>query len=176
MDFFFLLSGLVAFNPIYQWEKHAMKMRSHRFHRASSPLAAIFLLPFLLIVAGCGLVMTPQSDPAADPTVTITPSPASISAGGSSTLTVSASDATQVTVTGSDGSSYNLSATRGKQGVSPTATATVTVSAQPAAGGRAHCHHHRESRFHHRRRHVHTDRQCGQRQPGNRNWIGWQQL
>ena len=111
-----------------------MKMRPHRFHRVSSPLAAIFLLPLLLIVAGCGQVMTAQSDPAAAPTVAITPSPVSISAGGSSTLNVSATNATQVTVTGSDGSSYNLSATGGTQGVSPSATATYTATATGAEG------------------------------------------
>ena len=170
-----------------------MKMRSHRFHRVSSPMAAIFLLPLLLIVAGCGLVMTPQSDPAAAPTVTIAPSPASISAGRSSTLTVSASDATQVTVTGSDGSSYNLSATGGTQGVSPsatatytatatgaggnaTATATVTVSAQPPPAGAPTVTITASPASITAGDHVHPDRQCDQRHPGDRNRIGRQQL
>ena len=49
------------------------------------------------------------------PTVNISSSPASISAGGSSTLSVTATNATQVTVTGSDGSSYSLPSTGGTQ-------------------------------------------------------------
>jgi phospholipase C len=68
------------------------------------------------------------------PTVTISASPASITAGNSSTLTVTATNATQVTVTGNDGSSYTLQANGGTQSVSPTATATYTATATGAGG------------------------------------------
>src|ERR1700745_31098 len=61
--------------------------------------------------------------------VTITASPASISAGATSTLTVVAVNATQVTVSGSDGSTYNLSGTGGTQTVKPSATTTYTAVA-----------------------------------------------
>ena len=63
------------------------------------------------------------------PSVKISSSPASISPGGSSTLTITASNATQVTVSGSDGSSYTLSPSGGAQRVSPAATTTYTVTA-----------------------------------------------
>ena len=68
------------------------------------------------------------------PTVSITASPASISAGNSSTLTVTATNATQVTIAGSDGSAYTLSATGGTQAVSPTATTTYTATATGPGG------------------------------------------
>ena len=61
--------------------------------------------------------------------VKISSSPASISPGGSSTLTVTASNATQLTVNGSDGSSYPLSPSGGTQQVSPGATTTYTATA-----------------------------------------------
>ena len=63
------------------------------------------------------------------PTVSIKASPASITAGSSSTLTVTATHATKVTISGSDGSSYTLSATGGTQSVKPPATTTYTASA-----------------------------------------------
>jgi phospholipase C len=70
------------------------------------------------------------------PTVTIAANPTSIIAGSSSTLTVTATNATAVTVSGSDGSSYNLTASGGKQAVSPSATTTYTANAT-GAGGKA---------------------------------------
>jgi phospholipase C len=70
------------------------------------------------------------------PTVTLAANPASITAGGSSTLTVTATNAMQVTVSGSDGSSYNLSATGGVQPVSPATTTTYTANAT-GTGGKA---------------------------------------
>jgi phospholipase C len=68
------------------------------------------------------------------PTVTITANPASIAAGGSSTLTVTATNATTVTVTGSDGSSKTLAATGGTLTVTPAATTTYTATATGATG------------------------------------------
>jgi phospholipase C len=68
------------------------------------------------------------------PTVIITASPTSITAGNSSTLTVTATNATQVTVTGSDGSSDTLQPTGGTDVVSPTATTTYTATATGAGG------------------------------------------
>ena len=78
------------------------------------------------------VTVVPPPPPAAA-TVTIAASPASITAGGSSTLTVSATNATQVTVTGTDGSTYNLQPAGGTQVVSPTATTTYNVSATGAS-------------------------------------------
>jgi len=74
---------------------------------------------------------------AAPPTVTISASPATISAGQSSTLTVAATNATGVTVTGTDGSSYTLTPPGGTQAVSPTATTTYTATATAAGGATA---------------------------------------
>jgi phospholipase C len=68
------------------------------------------------------------------PTVRISSSPTSISAGGSSTLTVTATNSTQVTVTGSDGSMYSMPATGGTQTVSPTTTTTYTADASGSGG------------------------------------------
>lgn len=66
--------------------------------------------------------------------MTISAKPASISAGGSSTLTVTAEDATQVTVTGSDGSKYTFQAYGGTQAVTPGATTTYTATATGTSG------------------------------------------
>ncbi len=74
--------------------------------------------------------------PAPAPTVTLAANPASITAGGSSTLTIAATNATAVTVTGTDGSSYKLQPSGGTQAVSPTATTTYTATAT-GAGGKA---------------------------------------
>ncbi len=70
----------------------------------------------------------------AGPTVTIGASPASITAGNSSTLTVKATNATAVVVSGTDSSSYSLAATGGTLTVTPTATTTYTASATGANG------------------------------------------
>jgi phospholipase C len=74
-------------------------------------------------------VVLTVSAPALTPTVTISASPASITSGGSSTLTVAATNASQVTLSGSDGTTYTLSATGGTQAVSPAATTTYTATA-----------------------------------------------
>jgi phospholipase C len=71
---------------------------------------------------------------ASAPTITIAASPATIAAGGSSTLTVTATNASQVTVTGSDGSSYTLASTGGTQSVSPSQTTTYTATATGSSG------------------------------------------
>jgi len=66
---------------------------------------------------------------AAGPTVTISATPASVSAGASTVLTVTAANAIQVTVTGSDGTKLALSSTGGTQTVTPAATTTYTATA-----------------------------------------------
>jgi phospholipase C len=83
-----------------------------------------------LCISGCGF--SSGSKPA--PTVTISASPTSIAAGGSSTLTVGATNSTSVVVTGSDSSSYTLSATGGTQKVSPATTTTYTATASNENG------------------------------------------
>jgi len=90
--------------------------------RVSRPLYTILslmtvTLSSLLLLAGCGSVH-PGTD---TPTVTISASPTSIAAGGSSTLTVAATNATTVTITG-DGSTHTLAATGGTLTVKPTTT------------------------------------------------------
>ncbi len=72
--------------------------------------------------------------PPVGPTVAISANPASITAGGSSTLAVVATNATTVQVTGSDGSSYNLAANGGNQAVTPAATTTYTAVATGTGG------------------------------------------
>jgi len=74
-------------------------------------------------------VVAPQS-----PTVNITASPASITAGASSTLTITATNATQVTIAGTDGSTYIVSANGGTQAVSPAVTTTYTATAIGSGG------------------------------------------
>ena len=118
-----------------------MKMRCRYpfAFRIASPLA--LLLPAcLLIFTGCGGTKSAggsigTGDPAT-PTVSVTANPASIEAGGSSTLTITAANASQVTVSGSDGSSYTLAANGGTQAVHPGATATYTATAT-GTGGKA---------------------------------------
>jgi len=98
-------------------------------------LPMVLMLPLLAVLYGCGGSGTSVSAPPADkPAVSITASPASLTAGTSSTLSVTATNATQVTLTGSDGSSYTMSATGGKQSVTPSATTTYTVNATGTGG------------------------------------------
>jgi phospholipase C len=68
------------------------------------------------------------------PTVSITANPPTIQAGSSSTLTVTATNATKVTIAGSNGATYTLSATGGKQAVTPTATTTYTAEVSGPGG------------------------------------------
>ena len=67
-------------------------------------------------------------------TVSISANPASIAAGGSSSLTVAATNATKVTITGTDGTSYTLATTGGSQTVTPSATTTYTATATGSNG------------------------------------------
>ena len=87
------------------------------------PVACLLLIAAL---TGCG---SGTNNSAGSPTVTITASPATITAGGTAVLTVVASNDTQVTVTGSDGSSYTLSAIGGTISVKPTTTTSYTAIA-----------------------------------------------
>ncbi len=63
------------------------------------------------------------------PTVSISASPGTITAGKSSVLTVSAANDTGLTVAGTDGSSYTLAAAGGTITVTPSATTTYTAQA-----------------------------------------------
>ncbi len=74
-------------------------------------------------------VVTVTAPVANAPTVSITANPASITSGGSTTLTVAATNATQVVISGSDGNTYALQPNGGAQAVSPTSTTTYTASA-----------------------------------------------
>ncbi len=91
--------------------------------------AGLFFLPF---ISGCSLFQANNSP--GIPIVTISAKPASISLGGSSTLTITAEDANQVTVAGSDGSKFTLQAYGGTQTVSPSATTTYTATAAGSQG------------------------------------------
>ena len=68
------------------------------------------------------------------PTVEVTAFPSNIKAGGSSILTVTATSSTAVLVTGNDGSRFALSATGGKQAVSPRKTTIYTAIASAPQG------------------------------------------
>jgi phospholipase C len=68
------------------------------------------------------------------PTVSITSNPPTVQAGSSSTLTVTAANASTVTIAGSNGTTYHLSATGGKQTVTPTATTTYTAEVSGTGG------------------------------------------
>ena len=60
--------------------------------------------------------------------VSMSATPSTVAAGGSSTLGVTAVNVTGVRVTGTDGSSYTLTSTGGKQVVTPAATTTYTAT------------------------------------------------
>ena len=92
-------------------------------------VSGLFFLPF---ISGCSLFQANNSP--GIPIVSISAKPASISPGGSSSLTITAEDANQVTVTGSDGSKYTLQAYGGTQAVSPSATTTYTATAVGSQG------------------------------------------
>ena len=91
-----------------------------------------FAFACLLAVAGCGGVSGKLTS--AVPTISISANPATVAAGGASTLSVTAANATKVTVAGSDGSSYTLPEGGGTQTVNPTATTTYTATATGAGG------------------------------------------
>jgi phospholipase C len=70
----------------------------------------------------------------APPSVTLSASPMSIQAGGTSILTLSAANATSLVVTGSDGSRYVLPSAGGTQAVSPSLTTIYTAIASGPGG------------------------------------------
>jgi phospholipase C len=86
------------------------------------------LLSFLAISAFAA------SATASVPSVSITASSSSISAGQSDSLKVAASSAASVHVTGSNGTSYNLPYSGGTISVTPSATTTYTATATNASG------------------------------------------
>lgn len=82
--------------------------------------------------ASTTVTVTPVQQPS--PTVSISASPTSITAGSSSILTVAATNATQVTVAGNDGSSYTLPPSGGNQAVTPVTTTVYTATATGVGG------------------------------------------
>ncbi len=103
-----------------------------------SPVSLALTITFsLLVLTGCGATgFSHPADPVAAPTVTITSSAPTITAGSADMLTVAAANATQVTVTGSDGSTFNLQPNGGTEAIKPTATTTYTANAS-GTGGKA---------------------------------------
>ena len=100
-------------------------------------IRSLFSFSLLVVLAGCGSnPSTPQGAAPAVPTVSVSANPASVAAGGSSTLSISSTNATQVTVSGSDGSSDTLLSTSGTWTVTPAATTTYTATAS-GSGGKA---------------------------------------
>jgi phospholipase C len=93
-------------------------------------LASAMAIPAL--VSGCGSSRGTKMVP--PPTVAISASPTSVTAGATVTLTVTASNASKVTVTGSDGSSFSLGVSGGTQSVTPSATVTYTATALGTGG------------------------------------------
>ncbi len=75
-----------------------------------------------------------SSAAASDPTVSITASSNSISAGQSDTLTVKETSAASIKVTGSNGTSYTLPYSGGTITVMPTSTTTYTATATNSSG------------------------------------------
>ena len=71
------------------------------------------------------------------PTVGMTASPLSITAGSSSTLSVTTTYGAGVTITGTDGSSYSLPGTGGTQVVTPAAATTYTATVTGLNGTKA---------------------------------------
>ena len=100
-----------------------MKVRvCRKFQSLLSPVAKFMTASLVLLIAGCGSSHSPAPPAAAAPTVTITATPASITAGSASKLTITATNATAVTVSGSDGTNYTMATTGGTQSVTPAAT------------------------------------------------------
>ena len=110
-------------------------LRVSRFRSMLSLIAMVMICSSFLLVTGCGSTKAGTTAPGTTAaTVTVTASPTTVAAGGSSTLTVAATNATGVTVTGSDGSSKTVTPTGGTITVSPAATTTYTATATGAAG------------------------------------------
>jgi phospholipase C len=105
-------------------------LRISRFCSMLSLIAIAMTCSLFLLVTGCGTVGAGT----VAATVTITASPTTVAAGGTSTLTVAATNATGVTVTGTDGSSKTMAATGGTLPVTPTKTTTYTATADGSGG------------------------------------------
>ncbi|HET9088498.1 MAG TPA: alkaline phosphatase family protein [Acidobacteriaceae bacterium] len=103
------------------------------YSRMLYSFALMAVVSLSLLVSGCSNAM-PGTNNAAKPSVDITATPASISAGAAATLNVTAANSTQVVVTGSNGTRRVLPATGGKLTVHPTATTTFTATATGPAG------------------------------------------
>ena len=101
----------------------------------TAKFASVLMVPVLIGLSGCGGGgSTTTTPPVQKPSVTVSASPASITAGASATLTVAASNASAVTLAGSDGSSFKLSASGGTQSVTPAGSTTYTATASGTGG------------------------------------------
>jgi phospholipase C len=80
------------------------------------------------------ITLTVSGGSQSGPTVSISASPGSITAGKSSVLSVTAANDTGLSVAGTDGSSYTLAAAGGSITVTPSATTTYTAQATGTSG------------------------------------------
>lgn len=107
-----------------------------RTYLSRHPSWSLFGLLFTVALAGCGSAQLDRTSVGtqAPPTISISATPTTITAGQSTTLTVTATNATTVTISGSDGSSYALQATGGTQTVKPAANTVYTATASGPGG------------------------------------------
>lgn len=97
---------------------------------------SVLCISLLYLVTGCGVTNpgSTASTGASVPTVTISATPATVTANASSMLTVATTNATAVSIKGSDGSSFTMPGAGGSQAVSVAATTTYTATATGAGG------------------------------------------
>jgi phospholipase C len=87
--------------------------------------------------ASATVAVTPAGPPPPAPTVTLSATPTTITAGGSSMLTVAAVNATSLTIAGTDGTSFTqpaLPVAGGTEPITPKQTTTYTATASNATG------------------------------------------
>jgi phospholipase C len=110
---------------------------SLRIARLVNGLTAGFLLcclPLIVALTGCGSNASVDGSQAPPPTVSISATPNSITAGASAVLSIAATSASRISVTGTDGTSFTLGATGGTKTITPTSTATYTATATGVGG------------------------------------------
>ena len=113
---------------IERLEFEVSALQVEHFFRVFSRLLVVSCVT-LICLAGSGCALFVGSNVVANPAITMTASPTTITDGNSSVLTVTATNATAVTVTGGDGTSYTLLPTGGTQTITPTTTTTYTATA-----------------------------------------------
>ena len=114
------------------YSRHAQGPLTMHIRTFRSFPARVLLLACLISLAACGGGSSDGATPTPMPTVSIAASPASIAAGGSSTLTWSSTDATSCTASG-DWSGTKASS--GSASVTPAATASYTLACTGAGAG-----------------------------------------